>query len=375
MASAPEFLVEAFEARFHSTPDLFRAPGRVNLIGEHTDYNLGGVLPIAIDLACYAASAPNRSGVLRLYSLNLQEGREWPVDRVATLQPNHDWTDYAIGVIRQIPQTSGRDIMVYSTVPVGSGLSSSASLEVSCALAGGWDLELDNRLQLAKLCQRAENEFVGLPSGIMDQYASIFGRRNAAIRIDCRVLEHQLFRLPDEVAIVVVNSMVKHDLAAGAYRERVAECRRAVESIRRARPEVESLRDATLDDLPLIEDAMAQRRARHVITENLRVGQFVAAASLAEMGQLFLASHRSLQHDYEVSCAELDFLVDTAIRIPGVYGARMTGGGFGGCTVNLVDPERLGDFETAISGAYAHQFQKDATCFRVRAADGASRIS
>ena len=375
MASAAELLVEAFEARFRSTPDLFRAPGRVNLIGEHTDYNLGFVLPIAIDLACYAASAPNRSGVLRLYSLNLQEGREWPLDRVATLQPNHDWTDYAIGAIRQIPQTGGRDIMVYSTVPAGSGLSSSASLEVSCALAAGWQLEPGNRLQLAKLCQRAENEFVGLPSGIMDQYASVFGRRNAAIRIDCRTLEHQLFRLPDEVAIVVVNSMVKHDLAVGAYRERVAECQQAVEFIQRTRPEVASLRDATLEDLTLIADLVAQRRARHIITENLRVGQFVAAASLAEMGQLFVASHRSLQHDYAVSCAELDFLVDTAIRIPGVWGARMTGGGFGGCTVNLVDPERVGEFETAIGRAYAERFQRDPVCFRVRAADGAARIS
>ena len=375
MASAPEILVEAFEARFGATPDLYRAPGRVNLIGEHTDYNLGFVLPIAIDLACYAASAPNRLGVLRLYSLNLKEGREWPVARIGGLEPNRDWTDYAIGVIRQIPQTGGRDIMVYSTVPVGSGLSSSASLEVACALAAGWDLEHGDKLELAKLCQRAENDFVGLPSGIMDQYASVFGRRDAAMKIDCRTLEHQLVSLPEDAAIVVVNSMVKHDLAAGAYRERVAECKRAVEGIRQIRPGVESLRDATLDDLSLIDDPVALRRARHIITENRRVEEFVGAASLAEMGALLVASHRSLRNDYEVSCAELDFLVDAAVAMEGVWGARMTGGGFGGCTVNLVARPAVREFEDAVSAAYFERFGKDPGCFRVSAADGAARIS
>jgi galactokinase len=378
LAGPAQFLIDAFEQRFQTTPDLFRAPGRVNLIGEHTDYNLGFVLPIAIDLACYTACAPNREGIFRVYSLNFSEGREWAVDRLAALELTHHWTDYVIGVARQIPQTRGIDLMIHSTVPVGSGLSSSASLEVSTALAAGWRLEEDNKLDLARLCQRAENEFVGLPSGIMDQYASVFGHRNHAVKIDCRSLEHEYVPLPSSAAIVAVNSMVKHELGQSAYRDRVAECRRAVEAMRQADPGIASLRDASLEDLPLVDDPVARKRARHIITENLRVEEFVEASrrgDLQEMGRLFVASHRSLQVEYEVSCAELDFLVETALAVEGVYGARMTGGGFGGCTVNLMDPGVVDNFESTIVEAYRNRFDKDPAFYRVEAADGATKLS
>jgi len=378
LAGPAQFLIDAFEQRFHCTPDVFRAPGRVNLIGEHTDYNLGFVLPIAIDLACHTASAPNSDGMFRVYSLNFAEGREWPADCLDSLEPSHHWTDYVIGAARQIPQKRGLNLMIYSTVPVGSGLSSSASLEVSTALAAGWKLEADNKLELVRLCQRAENAFVGLPSGIMDQYASVFGHRDHAVKIDCRSLEHEYVPLPANAAIVAVNSMVKHELGQSAYRDRVAECRRAVEAIRKADPGVASLRDASLQDLPLVEDPIARKRARHIITENQRVEEFVAASrhgGLEEMGKLFLASHRSLQSDYEVSCEELDFLVESALAVPGVYGARMTGGGFGGCTVNLLDPSALDLFESTIHEAYLNRFGKDPVFYRVEAADGASKLS
>jgi galactokinase len=378
VASPARILSEAFETRYGNTPQIFRAPGRVNLIGEHTDYNFGFVLPIAIDMACYAASAPNVDGVLRVYSMNSNEGREWPAQRIPDLLPAKDWSDYVIGVARQIPNLNARNVMIYGTVPLGSGLSSSAALEVSSALALGWPDPGKPSLELAKLCQAAENRFVGLPSGIMDQYVSVFGRDHAALLIDCRTLASEHVPLPDDVAIVAVNTMVKHELGQSAYRERVAECALAVEEIRAAGAvEVENLRDATEVHLALITDEVARKRARHVISENQRVLEFVAACrggDLAEMGRLFLASHRSLQHDYAVSCEELDFLVDTAMETRGVYGARMTGGGFGGCTVNLVDPGAVDGFESAVHAAYRDRFGIDPAFYRVRPSAGAGPV-
>ena len=377
MARPARALIDAFEEKFKTSPDIYRAPGRVNLIGEHTDYNLGFVLPVAIDLACYTASAPNRDGVLRVFSQNLGQGRLWPIEEIAGLKPSGEWTDYVIGVARQLPLHRGRNVMIDSTVPVGAGLSSSAALEVSVALALGWNGEQPG-IELAKLCRRAESDFIGLPSGIMDQYVSVFGREKAAVKIDCRSLEREFVELPSNVALVAVNSMVKHELGNSSYRQRVAECAGAVEAIRSRHPEVQSLRDITTEQLVLIDDPVARRRARHVISENARVLDFIRAChsgDLAEMGRLFVESHRSLQQDYEVSCGELDFLVDTALSIPGVYGARMTGGGFGGCTVNLVERQHVEGFETRMRNAYQKKSGMEPACYRVEASAGAARIS
>ncbi|MDP8980100.1 MAG: galactokinase [Acidobacteriota bacterium] len=362
MAGTPGRLISSFENRFRRSPDVYRAPGRVNLIGEHTDYNGGLVCPIAIDLACYAASAPNRDNVLRVYSRHYDEWREFPVGAIPTLAPSGQWTDYIVGVARQLKLTRGYDLMLSSEVPVGSGLSSSAAIEVAAALALGWVGPLPS-LELAQLCRRAENDFVGLPSGIMDQYASIFGREHSAILLDCRSLDSEPVPLP-EVAIVAVNSMVKHELAASAYRTRVAECAAAAQALG-----VDTLRDAT--------DPGKSPRARHVLSENHRVLEFAAAAragDLDEMGRLLVESHRSLQNDYEVSCPELDFLVDTAIKIPGVYGARLTGGGFGGCTVNLMRAETVEVFEDTVRGRYEGRFGFVPEFYRVQPAPGASRM-
>ena len=377
MASPARALIEAFEGKFRTTPDLYRAPGRVNLIGEHTDYNLGFVLPIAIDLACYTAAAPNRDRMLRVYSQQLRQGREWPIEKIPELRPVHDWSDYVVGVARQLPLHRGRDVIIESTVPMGAGLSSSAALEVSVALALGWSGEFPS-LELATLCRGAENDFVGLPSGIMDQYVAVFGRAHAAVMIDCRSLVSELVEVPSGVALVAVNSMVKHELGNSAYRKRVEECAAAVEAIRRHCPGVMSLRDAMPDQLPLIQNPVALRRARHVINENARVGDFVAACrrrDLPEMGRVLVASHRSLQQDYEVSCDELDSLVDTALSIPGVWGARMTGGGFGGCTVNLMEPGSVDEFQTQMREAYVGRYGIEPAFYRVEASDGAARIS
>jgi galactokinase len=370
-------LLKLFAERFSGggQPAIYRAPGRVNLIGEHTDYNLGFVLPIAIDFATWAVVAPNDSGRLRIHSENLKETREWAVADIAGLRPRGDWTDYVIGVARQVPNLAALDVLIYSTVPVGAGLSSSAALEVSVALALGSEAR---GVELAKLARRSENDFVGIPCGIMDQYVSVCGHAGAAIKIDCRSLDHQTVSLPAGISIVVVNTMVKHELSGSAYRDRVRECAEAVEAIRAGgNPGVLSLRDASLAQLDLISDPVAKKRARHVISEDLRVEEFVAASArgdVSEMGRLFVASHRSLQTDYEVSCEELDFLVDTATAIPGVYGARMTGGGFGGCTVNLVDEAAGGTFEEAIRSPYHARFEIAAEVYRVRPSAGAGEI-
>lgn len=377
MAGPAQHVIEAFETRFQSTPEVACAPGRVNLIGEHTDYNGGFVLPIAIDMACYAASAPNRHGLLRVYSENLRQARQWPIDRIHEVKPTGDWGDYVIGIARQLTLGRGRDLLVYSTVPLGSGLSSSAALEVATALAFGWSGDLPS-LELAKLCRRAENDFIGLPSGIMDQYVSVFGCEDTALLIDCRSLSNEAVPLPAGVTIVAVNSMVKHDLAQSAYRQRVAECDKAVREMQIICPQVQSLRDAAQDLLESVRDPVAHRRARHIITENQRVLDFVAASrtrDVPRMGQLLIESHRSLKEDYEVSCAELDFLVDTAVSIPGVFGARVIGGGFGGCTVNLMEPAAVDGFERTLRDSYRVKFGMEPAFYRVRPSKGAARLS
>ncbi len=378
-------ILEAFRKRYGTGEGVrvFRAPGRVNLIGEHTDYNLGFVLPIALDLACFVATADSPDGALRIYSEEKHQSREWPAAEAGSLEPAHDWTDYIIGVARELARAgfsiAPKLLLVRSTVPEGSGLSSSAALEVASALAllGGRDIPL---LTLAKLCQRAEVDFVGTPCGIMDQSVSVFAREHAALQIDCRSLESQSVTLPDGVEILAVNSMVKHALGQSAYKERTEQCAAAVDAIRRLDPKVQSLRDVSVALLERAIPAMPKiiaRRARHVVTEDERVTLFVSASQRGDverMGQLMVESHISLQHDYEVSAPELDFLVDTAIGIEGVLGARMTGGGFGGCTVNLLRQGTSDRFRATITQAYQERFEITPQIFLCRPSGGAGEV-
>jgi galactokinase len=376
---------EAFRRRYETDRGLrvFRAPGRVNLIGEHTDYNLGFVLPVALDLACYVAVAPSPDSQLHVYSEEKRESRAWPAAGIGNLTPAHDWADYPAGVARELVRAGYRvdptALLIHSTVPEGSGLSSSAALEVSCALALLGDQSIEP-LRLAELCRRAEGGFVGTPCGIMDQFVSIFARKNAALLIDCRSLEGHAIDLPGGIEFLAVNTMVKHALGASAYRQRTEECAAAVDGIRRLDPAVSSLRDVTP---ALLEKAVPSlphvigRRARHVVTENERVTLFVSASQrrdVARMGQLMVESHLSLQHDYEVSCAELDFLVDTAIGIEGVLGARMTGGGFGGCTVNLLRHGVGERFRQEISRAYQERFRITPQIVECHPSSGAGEV-
>jgi galactokinase len=280
-----------------------------------------------------------------------------PLAGLATLEKQNHWSDYVFGVAKELAlagfEVKPCTLEIDSTVPTGSGLSSSAALEVSTALAllDGQDI---SPLDLAKLCQRAERNFVGMPCGIMDQYVSVHGQAHQAVMIDCRSITHRYAPLPGSVEIIAVNTMVKHELGSSAYRQRVAECAEALSHF----PGKPALRDVTLEELERTATKIAEvplARARHVILENWRVEQFLEASGrgdLERMGRLFVESHRSLQHDYEVSCAELDTLVHLALALPGCYGARMTGGGFGGCTVNLVANGQAGAFVQAIGEKY-----------------------
>jgi galactokinase len=361
----------------------YRAPGRVNLIGEHTDYNLGFVLPIALDLECVTSAEPSPDGRLHVYTENLKQAADWDPAELPHLAPSHNWTDYVVGVARELIaagySVGPQSLRIRSAVPEGAGLSSSASLEVSCALAMLDGRPID-KLELAKLCQRAERGFVGVPSGIMDQYVSVFGEKGAAIEIDCRSLTHRVVKLAAGVEIYAVNTMVKHSLGQSAYRDRVRQCAEAVEVIRARYPQVESLRDV---DGPMLTELEAQipetprKRAWHVVGENWRVHRFVSAcveSDLRTMGDLLIGSHVSLKNEYEVSSEELDFLVDAATSIPGVYGARMTGGGFGGCTVNLVAPEAVEDFQSQIATRYRSRFSIVPEIYHCRPAAGASEV-
>lgn len=358
----------------------WRAPGRVNLIGEHTDYNGGFVLPCALHLECRVAAREIRKPELQILSRTIDARASWPLADLPSLQPRRDWTDYVVGVARELLAAGFSlepvRLEISSTVPAGSGLSSSAALEVATALAllNGRPME---KLELARLCQRAERGFVGMPCGIMDQYAAVFGEAKSALMIDCLSLTHRAVPLPVGIDIIAVNSMVKHQLGQTAYRDRVAECAAALSHF----PGKSHLREVSFEELETKAGEIPEvplARARHVVLEDMRVERFLDAASRGDaelMGRLFVESHRSLQHDYQVSCEELDFLVDASLRVPGVLGARMTGGGFGGCTVNLVESSRAKAFEQAITEAYRARFALTPAVFRCKPSAGAGPVA
>ncbi|HLM58481.1 MAG TPA: galactokinase [Pyrinomonadaceae bacterium] len=369
-----------FGRRFGGRPRVFRAPGRVNLIGEHTDYNEGFVMPAATDLATWAAVAPQEGREVRVVSLELDEEFAFSLDDTGAGRRGQ-WTDYVQGVARSLEaggfRLRGARLLVSSDVPIGSGLSSSAALEVSSAraLLAAAEAEADP-LTVARLCQRAENEFVGVRSGIMDQYASCFGREGHALLLDCRSLESEALPLPGGVAIVVCNTMVKHSLAGGEYNLRRADCEEAARLLG-----VRALRDVTAEgfarraaELP----ERLRRRARHVVTENARVGGAAAALKSSDLGAFGRAmneSHFSLRDDYEVSCKELDLMADLGRARPGVYGARMMGGGFGGCTINLVEEPAVESFLAEVPQAYERETGLKPAVYLCRASEGAGEVT
>jgi galactokinase len=350
------------EDRFHAKAALFVAPGRVNLIGEHTDYAEGFVMPVAINFATTVGISPRDDGRIVLYSENFGEERSFDAASLPEKGSGH-WSDYPIGVAHVLAQAGhsipGFSLSIWGDVPPGSGLSSSAALEVSTALALEWLVGArDEGSVLARLCQRAENEYVGASCGIMDQFISIHGKENHALLLDCRDLSYKMAPIPDHVALVIANTMVKHSVAGGDYPTRRRESEAACAVIAQHRPEVKFLRDATLDDLERWGHEMepkALMRARHIISENLRT---VAAADallrgdLKELGRLMAEAHWSYSRDFEASCAECDTMVEQAAGLPGLIGARLTGGGFGGCTINLVERDQAGAFAAELRKRY-----------------------
>lgn len=353
-------------ARFHAEPALFVAPGRVNLIGEHTDYAEGFVMPAAIDFATLAAISPRTDGKIALYSENYGEERHFDVSAVTTMKASKHWTDYPLGVVSilagegfTIPAFS---LSLWGDVPLGSGLSSSAALEVATALAVLSVVKASYPgPQLARLCQRAENEFVGSSCGIMDQFISANGRKDHAMLLDCRDLNFKLAPIPSDVALVIANTMVKHSVVGGDYTTRRAEVEAACAVIASHRPGVRFLRDATVDDLEQWGNEMSPeslKRARHVITENLRTVAFAMAlekGDMQEVGRLMAEAHTSYSEDFEGSCVEADAMVELAQDLPGLIGARLTGGGFGGCTINLVEQAEAPRFAEVLGARYAAQ--------------------
>ncbi len=352
----------AFQRHFGSTPSfVVRAPGRVNLIGEHTDYNQGFVMPLAINRAAWVAARARDDRTVVLQSENFSKRDEFSLDRIERVQGAEVWSNYVRGVAYILQDVGhslrGMDALVWGDVPMGAGLSSSAALEVASAnaFAAISDLQI-SPLDLALMSQRAEIEFVGVNVGIMDQMISALGQEGHALLIDCRTLDYQAVPIPDDIAIIIADTMKGRGLVDSKYNERRRECEEGARlfgavSLRDVTPEMFEQKQSGLPEAIM-------RRCRHVITENGRVLACVEALkgrNLSAVGELLRQSHISLRDDYDVSCKELDMMVDLAFEQRGIVGARMTGAGFGGCTVNLVEKEHAEVFARQLTDAYLNQ--------------------
>jgi len=364
---------------------LSRAPGRVNLIGEHTDYNGGYVLPMAIAFDIAVLGRASGGDRVRLHSVDFGESASFSPDELE-FDRERQWVNYPKGVMKLLRET-GMDVptfdaVVAGTVPIGGGLSSSAAFEVAVAK---FLLELSGKtldgVDLARLARRAENEFVGVQCGIMDQFVSVFAEKGKALFIDCKTLEHRAIPLfGNDYEFVITNSMVRHSLGETAYHTRQAECGEGLSTLTTVLGGRETLRDVAERDYRGTRHVMrpvVRKRLDHVFSENRRVLEAVEAMKAhdaAAFGELMDASHDSLRDDYEVSCRELDVLVDAAREIDGVLGSRMTGGGFGGCTVSLVEKQAAGTFIRTVSSKYGKETGLEAEFIRTDAAQGATTV-
>ncbi len=356
----------------------------MNLIGEHTDYNDGFVLPAAIDFYCWVAVAPRSDRKLVVHSQNFNETIDADLDAISPLAKKH-WANYPLGVAWALERTGkrlrGANLLIAGEVPLGAGLSSSAAFEVAVGFALGQESgHAIDRVELAKLCQKAENEFVGARCGIMDQFVVCHGRAAHALLLDCRSLAFEFVKLPPEIRLVICNTMVKHEIGSGEYNARRAECEEGVKTLQKVLPVIRALRDVTaaqLEEHRGLLDRKVFSRCRHVVTENERVKRAVKAfecGDIKALGPLMRDSHMSLRDDYEVSCRELDLMRDIAAGQPGVIGARMTGGGFGGCTINLVECDAVDAFKENVTAKYFSQTRLNPEIYVASASDGAQRV-
>ena len=371
-----------FGCRFGRQPTVSRAPGRVNLIGEHTDYNDGFVMPAALEFATLVAAAPRPDRRIQVYSIIMGESRAFDLDAPAE---TGDWSDYLFGVAVMLERSgrrlSGADLVVSTDVPLGSGLSSSAALEVSSAhallTASGLPFE---PIAVAKICQKAENDYVGMRCGIMDQYVSACGVAGAALLIDCRTLESRNVPIASNLRLLVANSGVRHQHAGGEYNARREACEEGVRLLKPALGPIKALRDVTPQALEANRKLLPHliyRRCRHIVTENARVleaERALIAGDFAACGAAMNASHASMRDDFEITCPEVDFLAELAQATPGVFGSRMTGGGFGGCTVSLVEASAVKQVSQILIDGYRVGCGRDAEVFDCSPSDGAGLI-
>lgn len=376
---------EIFTSRFGHQPGLYRAPGRINLIGEHTDYNNGFVLPAAVNHAIYLAAAPNKLQKVRVYSVDFDELFEFDLARVTDLQTD-SWRSYVFGVVAVLYSRGyllpGFDTVLQGDVPQGAGMSSSAALEcgVCCALNDLFGLGLD-KVEMTKIAQQAEHQYVGVMCGIMDQFASMMGRQGHALLLDCRSLDYEHFPLELQgAALLLLNSNVTHSLADTEYNVRRAQCEEGVSILQKRYPQVQSLRDVDLTMLNQEEGnmpAVVFKRCRYVLDESRRVHAFARAmrdGKLTEAGEILIAAQQAMSVEYEITCPEIDFMANFANRQPEVFGARMMGGGFGGCTINLIRKGGAAHLIQRLSEAYRQAFNLDLTPIEITTADGAGRI-
>jgi len=374
-----------FKEKFGIEPNLYAAPGRVNLIGEHTDYNEGFVLPASVNKSIHFAIKPNSSGVFRFYAIDLNESFETPVDKIEPSKTH--WANYLLGVIAQFVKDGKKvpafDCVFGGDVPLGAGMSSSAAIEVGMAYAINDLFKLNySKLQLVKFAQMAEHEYAGVKCGIMDQFASMHGKANHVIKLDCRSLEYQYFPLDmTDYMLVLVNTGVKHSLASSEYNKRRQECENGVALLKKYQPNIHSLRDVGLELIQAHKsefNEITYNRCSYVIEENIRLENACNAleqGNFVEFGKLMYGSHEGLKNKYEVSCHELDQLVDMARNTDGVLGARMMGGGFGGCTINLVKKGSVPAFEKNIRANYKTPDGKEPQIIEVVIEEGARLVN
>ena len=381
---------EVFREKFGAAQThAYFSPGRVNLIGEHTDYNGGHVFPCAISLGTYALVAPRTDGISRLYSMNLPEQGvvQFPMHG-AVKSDAYGWANYPVGVVRVMEDAGHRaahgfDIVLYGTLPNGAGLSSSASIEVLMAVILNDELNLGiDMVKLVKFSQKAENEFVGMNCGIMDQFAVGMGKKDCAILLDCNTLSYRYSKLAlDGCSIVITNTNKTHSLVTSAYNERRAQCESALKALQKVKPikALGELTNAEFDAIAsAIPDPVERRRARHAVYENNRTLEAVKALEANDVkrfGALVNASHVSLRDDYEVTGPELDTLAELAWQQDGVLGSRMTGGGFAGCTVSIVRDAAIPAFEKNVGDAYTAKIGYAPSFYVANIADGARRLS
>ena len=387
MVNAADLCKQTFADHFDcQAAVVVQSPGRVNLIGDHTDYNEGFVMPAATEQAFWVAASRRNDDILAARSEVINQSGEWSLTEPLS-QQRGAWSSYVRGVAAVLQEAhhkiGGTNLLIAGDLPIGSGLSSSAALEVGVAMAllsvNGHAIEGIDRRRLARLCQKAEHEYAGVPCGIMDQYCCLMGRQGNAVLLDCRKVEHKLVPVPENWRIVIMDTQLKRELAAGEYAARQADCRRAVEQASAALGrDLQSLRDldeTTLKSIADDLDGIALKRARHVLRENGLVQAAAVGfhqADAVEVGKAMLTSHASLRDDYEVSCLELDLLVEIAAETDGVFGARMTGGGFGGCAVALATDEGAERLGSAVSEKYNESQPQPARIILTQPSNGAT---